>query len=94
MRLRQPPGCSPVTWLEWPFIGVGIADKAIQVNRAAEDRGAEWHVSTIEEFPLPPQKVEAICLCESLYYARHQAVPLLLGRCHACLSPGAVFSFV
>ena len=50
------------------FIGVDISEQVIEVASKSESNNAEWHVSTIENFPIPHQKVSTICLCESIYY--------------------------
>lgn len=74
------------------FVGVDVADKAIELAKGSGDANAEWHVSTIEEFHVPAQKVDAVCLCESIYYVKPQAVPALLERCRQSLLPhGRIF---
>jgi SAM-dependent methyltransferase len=70
------------------FIGVDVSDLAIETAKKSKDNNAEWHVSAIEKFPIPEQKVGAICLCESLYYVNLSLVPALLQRCRQSLVSG------
>lgn len=71
------------------FIGVDVSEHVIEVAKKSESNNAEWHVSTIENFPTPNQKVGTICLCESIYYVNPGSVPTLLERCRQSLvSPG------
>lgn len=71
------------------FIGVDVSEHIIEVAKKSESNNAEWHVSTIEYFPIPNQKVSTICLCESIYYVKPESVSTLLERCRQSLvSPG------
>jgi SAM-dependent methyltransferase len=70
------------------FIGMDVSEKTIEIAKKSGDANAEWHVSAIENFPIPNQKVSIVCLCESIYYANVGAVPSLLARCRECLEPG------
>ena len=58
------------------FVGVDVSEQVIEVARKSEDTNAEWHVSAIEDFPIPHQKVSTICLCESIYYVDPGSVQL------------------
>ena len=70
------------------FIGVDVSQVAIETARKSEDENSEWHVSTIEKFPIPTQMVDAVVFCESIYYVREEALATLLGRCHQPLTRG------
>ena len=71
------------------FIGVDVSEQVIEVAKKSRDNNAEWHVSAIEDFPIPDKKVNIICLCESIYYVKPNLVPALLERCRQSLvSPG------
>ena len=69
------------------FIGVDVSEQVIEVAKKSRDNNAEWHVSAIEDFPIPDKKVNIICLCESIYYVKPNLVPALLERCRQSLSP-------
>lgn len=70
------------------YIGVDISEQAIDTARKLEDNNAEWHVSAIEDFPFPNQKVSIICICESIYYVELGHVPALIERCRNSLVHG------
>lgn len=70
------------------FIGIDTSDRAIQEAKRFEDSNAEWHVSTIEDFPGLTQKVSTICFCESIYYVPPKLVPAVLERCQQALGSG------
>lgn len=71
------------------FIGVDVSERVIELAKKSEDYNAEWHVSAIEDFAIPNQKVSTICLCESIYYVKLGAVSSLVERCRQSLvSPG------
>ena len=70
------------------FVGVDISGHAIEAAETSKDNNAEWHVSAIEDFQIAGQKVGAICLCESIYYAKPGAVRALLARRRQSLVPG------
>jgi 2-polyprenyl-3-methyl-5-hydroxy-6-metoxy-1,4-benzoquinol methylase len=71
------------------YIGCDVSEQAIATANRSGDTNAEWHVSTIEDFPTLDEKVNTICLCESIYYVRVGLVPALLERCRESLiSPG------
>jgi 2-polyprenyl-3-methyl-5-hydroxy-6-metoxy-1,4-benzoquinol methylase len=70
------------------FVGIDTSDRAIQEAKRSEDSNAEWHVSTIEDFPGLNQKVSTICFCESIYYVQPRFVPAVLARCQQALSSG------
>jgi ubiquinone/menaquinone biosynthesis C-methylase UbiE len=68
------------------FIGVDVSKQAIEVAKQSGDINAEWHVGSIENFPIPTEKVSTICLCESIYYVKVGQVPALLERCRQSLA--------
>jgi precorrin-6B methylase 2 len=70
------------------YIGIDTSDRAIQAAKSYGDNNAEWHVSTIEDFPGLAQKVSTICFCESIYYVQPKLVPALLARCQNDLASG------
>lgn len=70
------------------FIGVDVSQVAIETARKSEDENSEWHVSTIENFPIPTQMLDAVVFCESIYYVKQEALSTLLRRCHQPLALG------
>jgi 2-polyprenyl-3-methyl-5-hydroxy-6-metoxy-1,4-benzoquinol methylase len=70
------------------YIGIDTSDRAIEEAKRYEDHNAEWHVSTIEDFPDLTQKVSTISFCESIYYVQPKFVPGVLARCQQSLAPG------
>ena len=70
------------------YIGIDASDQAIEEGKKYEDKNAEWHVSTIEDFPVLTDKVNTICFCESIMYVRPKLVPAVFARCHQSLAPG------
>jgi SAM-dependent methyltransferase len=70
------------------FIGVDVSQQVTEIAQKSGDHNAEWYVTAIEDFPSLSRKVDAICLCESLYYVRPLSVPTLLARCRQSLIPG------
>jgi SAM-dependent methyltransferase len=69
------------------FVGVDVSEIALCTARKSEDKNAEWLVGTIESFPIPRQKVDVVCLCESIYYARPGSIATLIDRCRHSLVP-------
>ena len=70
------------------YIGIDISEKAIQTARLLNDDNAEFVVSSIETFPSPSRKVNAVTFVESLYYVSECLVPSVLTRCREALLPG------
>jgi cyclopropane fatty-acyl-phospholipid synthase-like methyltransferase len=70
------------------FIGVDVSEEVTEIAQKSDDQNAEWYVSAIEDFPILSQKVDTICLCESIYYVRRLSVPTLLARCRQSLVSG------
>lgn len=70
------------------FVGVDVSRQVIEVAKKSGDSNAKWHVSAIEDFPVPDQKVSAVCLCESIYYVRPAIIPTLIARCRQSLASG------
>ena len=69
------------------FIGIDVSEQVTEIAKKSRDSNAEWHVSAIEDYPILSRRVEAICLCESIYYIRPLSVPALLVRCRQSLVP-------
>ncbi len=70
------------------YIGVDVSARSIDAARQSQDNNAQWHVSRIETFPIPNEKVSTICLSESIYYVQIKLIPSLIARCRQCLVPG------
>ena len=68
------------------YVGIDTSERAIEEAKKADDKNAEWHVSTIEDFPILAQKVSTICFCESIYYVKVKDVPTVLARCGQSLA--------
>lgn len=89
-------GCGPGHLLaalrtaQWPghYIGIDISERAIHTARLLNDGDAEFFVGSIENFPFPPRKVDAVTFVESLYYVREDLVSSVLARCRQALIPG------
>jgi SAM-dependent methyltransferase len=69
------------------FIGVDVSERAIKQAKQYKDLNAEWHIGAIEDFRSILPKVDAICMCESIYYAKITDVSHLLGECRKSLLP-------
>jgi SAM-dependent methyltransferase len=70
------------------FVGVDVSEQVTAIAQKSADQDAEWFVSAIENFPILEAKVDAICLCESIYYVKPLSVPALIARCRQSLAPG------
>lgn len=70
------------------YVGVDVSQEVIEVAKKSKDTNAEWHVSTIEEFPILSHKVSTICFCETIYYVKPEFVLRLLEQCRQSLVCG------
>jgi SAM-dependent methyltransferase len=70
------------------YVGVDVSEEVIEVAKKLEDNNAEWHVSTIEDFPITSHVVSTICLCETIYYVNPESVSRVLAQCRQSLVSG------